>query len=117
MRSSRAARAISAAATSDAAGRAEHQRHAGQRGEHEPGQHPVAERLGRVGVALEQDPDAERPAREPEQDHLEQRAPVDAGAERSMSAVEQSMVSAVRGGADVTALAAPPSPSTISSSP
>ena len=57
-----------------AAGRAEHQRRAGQRGDHEPGQHAVADRLRGVGVAVEQHPHAERPAREREDQHLDQRA-------------------------------------------
>ena len=45
-RASRAANAISAAATSRAAGGAEQQRSAGQRGEHQAGQQAVRQRLG-----------------------------------------------------------------------
>ena len=73
------------------AGRAEQQRGAGQRGEHEPGQQPVRERLGGVGQPLDDDPEAERAAEGAEQRDLEQRAAVDAGAERIEQEVERSV--------------------------
>ena len=74
MRSSRAASAIAPGRQQRAAGRAEHERHPGERREHEPGQQPVAQRLGRVGLAVQQHPDAERAEREREDQDLEQRA-------------------------------------------
>ena len=45
-----------------AAGGAEQQRRAGERGEHQAGQQPVRERLGAVGEPLRHDPEAERAA-------------------------------------------------------
>ena len=72
-----------------AAGRPEQQRRPGERGEHEPRQEPVRERLGRVRQPLDHDPEAERPADRPEQGHLEHCAAVDAGAERIQERVEQ----------------------------
>ena len=62
--------------------RAQHERRADQRGDDEPGQHPVADRLRRVRVAIEQHPDAERPAGDREDQHLDQRAHDDRRAER-----------------------------------
>ena len=50
--------------------RAEQQRHAGDRGEDEPGEDRVGERLGRVGEAVEDDPAAERTAGDADQDDL-----------------------------------------------
>ena len=67
---------------------AEHERDAGERGEHEPGQQPVAERLGRVGLAVQQHPHAERAEREREDQDLEQRAAGDrVGEHRSVLVV------------------------------
>ena len=54
-----------------AAGRAEQQRRADERRDHEPRQHRVRERLGGVGLAQVQQPDAERAARRAEHDDLE----------------------------------------------
>ena len=68
-----------------AAGGAEHERGAGERGEHEPGQQPVAHRLGRVGLAVQQHPDAERAEGEREDQDLEQRAPGDRVGEHQCS--------------------------------
>ena len=59
------------------------ERRAGQRGEHEAREQPVGERLGARSASRStttQKPSA--PQTEPEQRHLEQRAPVDAGAQR-----------------------------------
>ena len=66
IRSSRATSAIAAGGDERPAGGAEHQRRAGQRGDHEPGQQSVAHRLGGVGLAVQQDPHAERAERERE---------------------------------------------------
>ena len=60
----RARRARSRGGDEHPAGRAEDQRDARQRGDHEPGQHRVRERLGGVGAPQQQDPDAERAAGE-----------------------------------------------------
>ena len=61
----------------------------GERGEHEPRQQPVGERLGRVGQPLGDDPEAERAAERAEQRDLEQRAAADAGLERVEQEVER----------------------------
>ena len=58
------------------------QRHAGQRGDDQPRQHPVADRLRRVALPVEQHPDAERPAGDREDQHLGQRAPTIGDRER-----------------------------------
>jgi hypothetical protein len=55
------------------AGRPEQQRQAGQRGQHQAREHPVRNRLGGVALAVEDDPDAERPAGERQQQDLGQR--------------------------------------------
>ena len=83
---------------------AEHERDPGQRGEHEPGQQPVAERLGRVGLAVQQHPDAERAEREREDQDLGQRAARDRVGEHQCSWCS-------------TATAVVPSASTTSSPP
>ena len=57
----RPASAIASAATTIAGRAAEQERHAGERGEHQPGEDRVRERLGRVGELVEDDPAAERP--------------------------------------------------------
>jgi hypothetical protein len=56
----------------DPARRSQHDRQAGQRREHEPGQHRVGQRLGRVRVTQVQDPDAQRAADDPQQHDLGQ---------------------------------------------
>ena len=92
-----------------APGGADHQRRAGQRGEHEPGQQPVAHRLGRVGLAVQQHPDAERAEGEREDEDLEQRAAGDRVGEHQCSWPPCSWCS--------TATAVVPSGSTTSSPP
>ena len=73
-RASRATSAIPPAATSTPAAAPSSSGTPGQRGDHEPGQHRVRERLRRVRAPQQQDPDAQRPAGEPEDDRLDERA-------------------------------------------
>ena len=73
-RASRATSAIPPAATSTPAAAPNSERHPGERGDHEAGQHRVRERFRRVRPPQQQDPDAQRPAREPEDDRLDERA-------------------------------------------
>ena len=106
---SRVASAISAAIDEHAGARAEQQRHARQRRQHEAGQHRVRQRLGCVRVAQVQQPDAERAARRAEHDDLQQRALQQAGVEdlhqcawcwigdRAVAAVQQHDLRAVGG--------------------
>jgi hypothetical protein len=84
-----AAQPLVAAGERDRAGGHEHpsrtpeqQRRACERGEDEPGQHAVSERLGGVALPVEEDPDAERPARHGEDQHLGQRPPHQVARER-----------------------------------
>ena len=57
-----------------AAGRAEQERQPGDRGQRQPRQHRVGERLRRVRLAVGEQPHAERPARQAEEHRLEQGA-------------------------------------------
>ena len=107
---------ISTAATATPPDGAEQERGAGQGGEHQAREQSVGERLGGVAEPLDHHPEAEPAAHRPEQRHLEQRAPVDAGAQR----VEQ-RVQEVHGQWwwcwTVTMRSRPASSSTISSCP
>ena len=85
IRSSRAASAIAPGRDQRPARGAEHQRRAGQRGDHEPGQQPVAHRLGGVGLAVQQDPHAQRAEGEREDQDLEQRPAGDGVGEHQCS--------------------------------
>ena len=81
------------------AGGAEQERSAGERREHQAGQEAVRERLGAVGEALGHDPEAERATERSHQGELEQRAPVDAGAQGVDEEVDHLHVSARARGA------------------
>ena len=74
MRSSRAASAIAPAASSAPPAAPSTSGAPGERGDDEPRQQPVAHRLGRVGLAVQQHPDAERAEGEREDQHLDERA-------------------------------------------
>jgi hypothetical protein len=98
------------------AARAEQQRQAGQGSDHQSGQQPVRERLGRVAQPLGDDPEGERSADRPEERDLEQRPAADSGAQR----VEEE-VGELHGQCSwcwtVTARVGPPSSRTIISLP
>jgi len=65
-----------------AAGGAEQERRAGEGREHQPREQPVGQGLGAVRQPLGHDPEPERAAQRADHRQLEQRPPVDAGAER-----------------------------------
>ena len=102
-----------------AAGGAEQERRPGKRREHQTREQPVRERLGAVGQALGHHPEAERAAEAADQRDLEQRPPVDAGAERSSrkSSTSTSVPCSCSWCWIVTARVGPESSSTISSRP
>jgi len=81
------------------AGGAEQERSAGERREHQPWEEAVRERLRAVGKALGHDPEAERATEASHQGELEQRTPVDAGAQRVDEEVDHLHVSARARGA------------------
>ncbi len=72
---------------------AEQERRARERREHEAGEEAVRERLGAVREPLRDHPEAERAAEPSHQCQLEQRAPVDAGAQGVDQEVEHVHVS------------------------
>jgi hypothetical protein len=71
-----------------AARRAEQERRAGDRREHEPWEQPVRERLSAVGEPFGHDPEPKRAGERADQRDLEQRAPADAGLDGLQEEVE-----------------------------
>jgi len=67
---------------------AEGERQPSERGHDEPREHGVGDRFRGVALAVKQDPRAERPARESEHDHLDQRTLADALSKRIDQRVE-----------------------------
>ena len=69
-------------------GRAQQERGPGQRGQHEPGQEPVCERLGGIGQPLCDHPEAERAAERARERDLGESAAIDSGPQRIEQEVE-----------------------------